>query len=48
MRQAARFQNDVVSLKTRLGQPFSRRDGLTARTAQATETLASVDQNWAL
>src|SRR5262249_2232784 len=43
MREAARFQNDVVSLKTRLDNLRSRRDGLTVRTAQAAETLASVD-----
>jgi chromosome segregation protein len=43
MRQTARLQNDVTSLKTRLDSLCSRRDGLQLRSTAAAEHLASLD-----
>jgi chromosome segregation protein len=43
LRLATRFQNDSISLATRLENLRSRRDGLSARSSQNSDRLASID-----
>jgi chromosome segregation protein len=42
LRQATRFQNDAIGLKTRFDSLRNRRDGLSARSARTAEHLASI------